>query len=174
MAGYLLIFSILLLIVLIFINNKSEVCMPNIIAGDADTIVTIEESRIRSNFIFFLDKEVFFKPKSVFIGKLIGNSMDARGIYCDDIVLGKKLKNPLEENFAPGDLLVIKITNPERRGYRKLKIREFKEELSGNKIQTVKYINNEKVDSAPHNKGDVIAIIDRFIKSNNALKRVII
>jgi hypothetical protein len=172
MAGYLLLFSILLLIILLLFNNRAEVRVPNIIAGDADTIVTVDASSIRSNFIYFLDKQVFLRPKSVFIGKLIGNSMDTRGLYCEDIVMGRNIKTPLTEKFNPGDLLIIKISDNSRLGYGKLKIREFKEDLEDGKIQTIKYENDLPINSAPHSKKDVIAVVDRIVKSNRALRRV--
>jgi hypothetical protein len=174
MAGYILLVSIILLVVIIIFNSKSRVKVPHIIAGDADTVVTIDESQLQSNFTYFLDKEVILRPKTVFVGKLIGDSMDMRGLCCNDIVLGKKISDPLNSEYNPGDLLIIKISDPTRGGYGKLKIREFKENIDNENIRTIKYMNSLPIVSRPHLKIDVIAVVDRFIKSNHTLKKILV
>jgi hypothetical protein len=173
MAGYILIFTIVLLVVLLIINNKADTKVSHIIAGDADTIVSIDASTMRSNFIYFLDKEVFLRPRNVFVGKLIGNSMSARGLLCDDVVFGRKVTNPMTEKYQPGDLLVIRITNPERYGFGKIKIREYKCDIDADQIQTIKYENDQPKESHPHNRVDVVAVVDRYVRSSRALRRVL-
>jgi hypothetical protein len=171
MLGIFLIICIVGLVITLLLDTKNPFSIPHIIAGDADTVVNVDQSLLRSKFTLFLDKDLILRPKETFIGRVVGNSMEMRGLTYDDLVIGRKV-NPTKSDLKKGDLVVILISDTERKGFGKLKIREFDHYIDEKLIQTIKYQNGLAENSTPHNLIDVIAVVDRFVRSDKLLKTV--
>jgi SOS-response transcriptional repressor LexA len=168
-----IIVCVVLLIILELKKNVKETKIPVVVASNPDREIRKSEKRLISNCIFFLEKYFLTNPKNSFIGRIDGDSMNARNIQDDDLVLGRKV-NSIVEKFNKGDLLIIKITDESKKGVGKLKIREFKEYLDNGKIQTIKYIGDKPVESKPHKNEDVIAVVNRFYRSPKTLTKILV
>jgi hypothetical protein len=173
MPGIILISCVILLIILLLNRKTVETKVQPVIAGDADTICEIKEERLVSNFVFFLDMKHLVNSKNAFAGRLVGNSMVGRGLHRDDVVLGKFV-DAKREKLKKGDLVIIRITDTSKKGFGSLKIREFADYLDGDCIKTLKYVDNKTVESSPHKILSVVAVVNRYVKSNRSLNKVLV
>jgi hypothetical protein len=174
MLGVIFLFCVFLLIYLLWNSNSAVTIIKPVIAGAADSICEIKESKLDSNFVFFLSSRHLFNRKNAFIGRLTGESMSAIGLHRDDVVLGKYIHSDRDKsNLRKGDLLIIEITDPSLKGYGSFKIREFSHTIDKDYIQTVKYINNCQQKSSPHKLEDVVAVVNKYVKSNRSLMRIL-
>jgi hypothetical protein len=173
MPGIILIICFILLIILLVWKKDKNLRIPLVIAGGIDSDVDEKDSQLVSGFIFFLDWRFLFKPQSVFIGRITGESMTARGLVGDDIVIGCKVKPP-KRKFNKGDLLIIRITDESKPCVGMLKIREFSENLPSGEIQTIKYVNKKPVNSEPHKRENVIAIVNKYYRSQKSINKLLV
>lgn len=162
MIPFIIVFVFVLTIASIVILYRDEKdIIPGVIAGNVDQdmeeVDASVEFRRRDIPIY---KNGLYNKKRHFAGVLLGDSMIARGLKKDDIVLGKRIKNPEAESLNKGDLVIIEFTND--KNINKLKIREF-EEVKDDEIITCKYENGERKLSHAHKLDKLQAIIDRKI-----------
>jgi len=154
------ILSIVLIYLLLTINKGIA---PEKIPGGIDDAVDLEKKIQPGKFIFSPDWNLVLKAKESMVGRLKGNSMKARGLCRNDLIIAKPVEDRIQ-NLNKGDLILIETRDEKNPGSVKLTLREFDGELENGKIKTIAYNHFCPVRSAKHHKKDIVAVVEKFIK----------
>lgn len=154
------ILSAVLIYLLLTINKGIP---PEKIPGDVDDAVIIENKFNTGKFLFSSEWNLVFKIRKSFVGRLKGNSMKARGLCRNDIIIANPVGD-IKPQLKKGDLILVETSDPHNSGKSKITLREFDCELANGYISTIAYDRFCPVKTACHKTKDIIAVIDSHIK----------
>jgi len=103
------------------------------------------------------------------VGRLKGNSMKARGLCRNDLVIAKPVEDKLQY-LKKGDLILVETSDEKNPGSVKLALREFDGELENGIIKTIVYNRFCPIKSAKHHKKDIVAVVEKIIKQEQLLR----
>jgi hypothetical protein len=159
------ILSIILVYLLLTINKGIA---PEIIPGDIDDAVDLEKKIQTSKILFSPDWNLVLGTKKSLIGRLKGNTMKARGLCRNDIVIATPIAEQMQY-LNKGDLILVETRDEKKPDSVKLTLREFDGELANGYIKTIAYNRFCPTRSAKHRKKDIVAVVERFIKYERLL-----
>ncbi|HNX66015.1 MAG TPA: hypothetical protein PKH02_03980 [Bacteroidales bacterium] len=160
------ILSIVLIYLLLTINKGIA---PEKIPGGIDDAVDLEKKIQPGKFIFSPDWHLVLKAKESMVGRLKGNSMKARGLCRNDLVIAKPVEDKLQY-LKKGDLILVETSDEKNPGSVKLALREFDGELENGIIKTIVYNRFCPIKSAKHHKKDIVAVVEKIIKQEQLLR----
>lgn len=161
-----IVLSALLIYLLLTINKGIG---PGLKKADEDYVVPLEKSQLVKKCLFSPYWDLILQMNGSFIGRINGNSLKARGLVRNDIVVAKPVdKNCL--NPKKGDLIIVKDSSDKMNMNSFFSIQEYAGELDNGFIQTICYKKFNPVKSTNHKTIDIIAIVQRHIKNDLLLK----
>jgi hypothetical protein len=96
-----------------------------------------------------------------------GESMGELGIHSNDIVFIRVMTPQEKMTLRPGDVVVLRVDEPEVKAHRMLKLREFGHIIDDTLIQTYSYPKpGHRKECRPHKMSNLIGVVE-YIKSRS-------
>jgi len=162
--------SVVLIYLLLTINKGVS---PEIIPGDVDDAVDAGKMHLPRKYLLTPDWNLIFRKKFSLIARVKSNTMKVRGLYRNDIIVAHYVS---DDSGTPerGDLIVLESVEKRNKRDTKLILREYDCELGNGFIQTICYKDFNTVRSKKFKKTDIVAVVDRQLKSDTFLTNPVI